>query len=187
MNGDIPPLAAEITLATFRYAVPAGGQADFLLAGAAGEEPLGWPIWLDAAEPDSVRVAPSATGDHLVAMIRSQTDQVVPGLLRLHPPYPNPFNPMTTLAFDLGEPGHAQLALFDLAGRRVTTVVDADLPAGRHEYTWLGRDDGGHAVPSGTYHVRLLAGGQTRTCKLSLIKVATGSWSLARRGRGLYR
>ena len=95
---------------------------------------------------------------------------MVPGLVRLHPPYPNPFNPMTTLAFDLGEPGHAQLAVFDLAGRRVTTVVDADLPAGRHDYTWLGRDDGGRAVPSGTYHVRLLAGGQTQTRKLSLIK-----------------
>jgi hypothetical protein len=170
MNGDIPPLAPEITLATFRYVVPAGGQADFLLAGAAGEEPLGWPIWLDAAEPDSARFAPSATGDHLVAMITPQTDQVVPGLLRLHPPYPNPFNPMTTLAFDLGEPGPAQLALFDLAGRRVATVVDADLPAGRHEFTWLGRDEGGQAVPSGTYHVRLLAGGKTQTCKLSLIR-----------------
>ncbi len=170
MNGDIPPLQPEITLATFRYVVPAGGQADFLLAGADGEEPHGWPIWLDAAEPDSARFAPSANGEHLVAMITSQADQVVPGLMRLHPPYPNPFNPMTTLAFDLGEPGHAQLAVFDLAGRRVTTVVDAELPAGRHEYTWMGRDDGGQTVPSGTYHVRLLAGGKTQTCKLSLIK-----------------
>jgi hypothetical protein len=170
MNGDIPPLAREITLATFRYVVPAGGQADFLLAGVAGEEPLGWPTWCDAAEPDSALVAPSATGEHLVAMVRPDGDQVVPGLLRLHPPYPNPFNPMTTVAFDLGEPGHAQLAIFDLAGRRVTTLVDAELPVGRHEYTWLGRDEGGQAVPSGTYHVRLLTGSQTRTSKVSLVR-----------------
>ncbi len=169
-SGVIPPPTEEITLATFHYVVPAGGTADFALAAVAGEEVVGWPAWFDASAPDSALVAMTTDGSHLLATIRPDGHQTLPGLVRLHAPYPNPFNPMTTVAFDLGEPGHARLEIFDLMGRKVCSLLDAALPAGRHEIVWQGVDDAGRTVASGGYHVRLTAGGKTQTRKLTLLK-----------------
>ena len=61
----------------------------------------------------------------------------------LLPAYPNPFNPETTLAFDLAQPGPARLEVFDLAGRRVRRLCDEPLGAGAHQRRWAGRDEAG--------------------------------------------
>jgi glucose/arabinose dehydrogenase len=60
----------------------------------------------------------------------------VPAPARLEQNYPNPFNPATTIAFTLPAAGHALLTVHDLRGRRVATLLDADLPAGPHTATW---------------------------------------------------
>ena len=84
--------------------------------------------------------------------------------------YPNPFNPSTTLRFALATPEHARLDVYDLAGRRLRTLVDADLPAAEHEAVWDGRDDRGSVLPSGVYFARLTAGGFRSSQKLMLLK-----------------
>jgi len=94
----------------------------------------------------------------------------LPQRLALLPCRPNPFNPATELAFDLPRPGRAVLAVYDLAGRRVRVLLDADLPAGRHSVRWDGRDGSGRAVASGTYLARLTAGGGVRTQRLTLAR-----------------
>jgi hypothetical protein len=68
---------------------------------------------------------------------------------------PNPFVSSTDLAFAIDRPGRVELSLFDVSGRRVRTLVDAELPVGEHEATWDGRDDAGRPMPSGTYFSRL--------------------------------
>ena len=60
--------------------------------------------------------------------------------------------------------------VFDVAGRRVRSLVDGPLPAGRHEVAWDGRDQAGRAVASGTYFSRLCAGGRILTGKMLLAK-----------------
>jgi hypothetical protein len=89
----------------------------------------------------------------------------VPQRSMLHPNIPNPFNPTTTIRFDLAGSGRVTLRVFDVRGRVVRTLVDGLEPAGHRLVEWDGRNDGGRVVPSGTYFYRLTAPGfeQTRT------------------------
>jgi hypothetical protein len=84
--------------------------------------------------------------------------------------YPNPFNPQCTVRFELPIAGHARLAIFDVAGRLVRTLVDADLAAGVAEAQWDGRDAGGTAVGSGSYLARLESGGDAAVSRLVLVR-----------------
>jgi len=170
LEGLVEPPDGPLTLATFALRVPPGGRADLKVAAAEGLATAGWPAYRDAARPD--KLVPLVTGDGsaTVATVRPAAGTPIPGLVRLHAPYPNPFNPQTTVAFDLGEPGRVRLAVYDLTGRRVATLLDGSRGIGRHEVLWQGTDDTGRLVPSGTYHARLIAGGKTRTCKLTLLK-----------------
>jgi hypothetical protein len=79
--------------------------------------------------------------------------------------YPNPFNPTTTIAFDLPKASHASLTLYDLTGRQVRTLIEEQMSAGHHQIAF----DGG-ALPSGIYFARLNAGNMTQTQKLVLLK-----------------
>jgi regulation of enolase protein 1 (concanavalin A-like superfamily) len=84
--------------------------------------------------------------------------------------YPNPFNPRTTIAFELPAPARARLTILDLRGRLVTTLVESEFGAGRHEAIWSGVDDHGRAMPSGPYFCRLQAGGSESVTKLLLVR-----------------
>lgn len=90
--------------------------------------------------------------------------------LRLQARGPNPFNPLTTLEFELPAAGPARLIVVDLAGRLVRTLVDESASVGRHEVVWDGRDEGGRVVGSGTYLARLEFGGGFRSVGLSLVR-----------------
>ncbi len=84
-------------------------------------------------------------------------DVLPPAVSVLTGVHPNPFNPLTTVTFDVGRGGRVRLAVFDLAGRRVRDLFDADVPAGRRACMWDGLDDHGRPSPSGVYIVRLIA------------------------------
>ncbi|MEN8006597.1 MAG: FlgD immunoglobulin-like domain containing protein [Candidatus Krumholzibacteriota bacterium] len=85
--------------------------------------------------------------------------------------YPNPFNPSTTIQYELAEPATVSVRVFDLAGHAVRTLVDGrSLPAGSHEVLWRGRDDSGRMLPGGVYSVRLDAGDVHKTLRMTLLK-----------------
>lgn len=88
----------------------------------------------------------------------------------LAPNWPNPFNPRTTLRFDLPAAGRVRLEVYDVRGRLVGSLVDAELPAGRHEAVWDGRDSEGRAMASGSYFARLSAGGEVETVMMGLVR-----------------
>ena len=90
--------------------------------------------------------------------------------LVLHQNVPNPFNPQTTIRYELPAPAFVRLTIVDVAGRRVRTLVDGQEPAGSRETIWNGRNDGGSAVSSGVYFYVLDAGKQRLTRKLVLLK-----------------
>ncbi|MEZ4387949.1 MAG: S8 family serine peptidase [Candidatus Krumholzibacteriia bacterium] len=83
---------------------------------------------------------------------------------------PNPFNPSTTLAFELARPGAVRLELFDVGGRLVRRLVDGPLAAGRHEVDWDGRDAAGREQASGVYLARLVADGTRQSGRLVLVR-----------------
>ncbi|OGD78995.1 MAG: hypothetical protein A2Y64_04110 [Candidatus Coatesbacteria bacterium RBG_13_66_14] len=80
---------------------------------------------------------------------------------RFDAPFPNPASGEVTFAFSLAVEGRATLTVYDLAGRRVATLADADLAAGRHALAW----DASH-VASGAYIVRLVTDGHTLNQRL---------------------
>jgi hypothetical protein len=84
--------------------------------------------------------------------------------------YPNPFNPSTTIRFSVPAAGRAQLAILDLRGRRIATLVDGELAAGTHAVVWDGRDSGGAATASGVYLYRLTTSTGVATRRLTLVK-----------------
>jgi len=79
----------------------------------------------------------------------------VPMKAQLNDCYPNPFNPQTLISFEMPAAGNARLEVYSLAGKRIATLVDGEVGAGRHEEVWYGRDDAGRQVPSGVYFYRL--------------------------------
>ncbi|MCP4545027.1 MAG: hypothetical protein GY835_01020 [bacterium] len=90
---------------------------------------------------------------------------------RLHQSYPNPFNPLTTIRYDLPEPGRVTLRIYDVAGRLVRTLLMRELKgAGRHEVNWAGRDDSGRTVGSGVYLSRLEVGSYLEAQRMLLMK-----------------
>ena len=94
----------------------------------------------------------------------------LPQVTRLVGNAPNPFNPRTTIAFDLGAPGPVRLEVFDARGRLVRRLTVEAYPAGRREVVWDGTDDAGEPVASGVYFSRLQADGATEVGKMMLLK-----------------
>ena len=90
--------------------------------------------------------------------------------LVVHEPWPNPFNPSTTIAYETPGAGRVQVAIFDTSGRLVRTLVDGQREAGFHSLPFDGRDDAGRRLASGIYHVRVTAKGSSATQKLVLMK-----------------
>ena len=84
--------------------------------------------------------------------------------------YPNPFNPQTTVRFELAAAGRARVGVYDITGRFVRGLVEDDFEAGSHESTWDGRDGQGRPVAAGTYLARLFTGGTVETLRMSLVR-----------------
>jgi hypothetical protein len=84
--------------------------------------------------------------------------------------YPNPFNPSTTLEFDLPRSGRATLEIFDAAGRRVRVLLDEEVAAGTQRVEWHGLDASGRRVASGVYFARILSRGHQARQRLLLVK-----------------
>ncbi len=92
----------------------------------------------------------------------------VPSVLALRGSVPNPFKVATTIGFDLPNPMVADLTVYGVDGRRVTTLASRFFVAGHHDIQWLGRDSRGLAVPSGVYWARLRTDGWSSTSRIVL-------------------
>ena len=83
---------------------------------------------------------------------------------------PNPFDAETSVRWDLSRATRVRVDVFDVAGRRVTTLLDSQRPSGLGEVRWHGRDDRGRAVAAGVYFVRVSALGQTQTRRAVVLR-----------------
>ena len=90
---------------------------------------------------------------------------LIPTEYALHPAYPNPFNPVTTISYGLPSDTKITLNVYDVEGRRITTLTEGIRTAGTHTVEW-----NAEGYPSGVYFVKLDADKFTQTQKLMLVK-----------------
>jgi hypothetical protein len=117
----------------------------------------------DTAEPFKYTVINPAT-----AIIANELKPVLPSITILHANYPNPFNPQTTIAYELAESESVRLTVYDILGREVIRLVDQPQAAGHHQVTWNGIDKAGNQVSSGIYLYRLQSGSFSQVQKMIL-------------------
>ena len=95
----------------------------------------------------------------------------LPATYDLFASHPNPFNPTTTMRFDVPpRGGRVNIVIYDVSGARVRTLVSTSFPPGVHQITWDGHDDRAAPAASGVYFVRMTATSFTRTRKVVLLK-----------------
>ena len=120
-----------------------------------------------ASSPDTVKlsgVAVSAVG------IDDFSQRHLPQRFTLYPNYPNPFNPTTTIRFDMPKEVRTTIRVYDLLGREVRTLTDRSYGPGTHSVVWDGKDEQGKLLPSGEYFVRMQAGDFVAVRKVLLLK-----------------
>lgn len=84
--------------------------------------------------------------------------------------FPNPFNPTTTIQYEIPHSGIVQVDIYDIRGRLIRSLLRSKQEAGKYALVWDGRSSGGLTLPSGAYFCRVLFDGNLLTTKLSLIK-----------------
>jgi hypothetical protein len=155
---------------------PEGNGIAWVVTKESGSANAGHGIAIDATLDVYFTGAVNVPADIYVAKLDASTETAVPGgssppgIGRLAPNYPNPFNPSTTITFDLDHAQTVKVTVLDIAGKRVATLEDGILASGRHEVVWHGTDDAGRTLPSGSYFVRVDSEDGTRTRKVTMIK-----------------
>jgi len=127
------------------------------------------------ADKDMIYVADYVDGVYifqnpLYTKIEDHKKPLLPDQLVLYPNYPNPFNPSTTIEYELPKSGPVRLTIYNLLGQKVRTLLNARQNAGRHHVVWDGCDETCRPVSSGVYYYRLEAGVTTQTKKMMLLR-----------------
>jgi len=94
----------------------------------------------------------------------------IPDVFALHQNFPNPFNPVTNIRFDVPKDGLVQIAIYNVLGQKVHTLVNQSMKAGYHSAIWNGTNDQGKPLASGMYIYQIQAKGFTAVKKLVLMK-----------------
>ena len=103
--------------------------------------------------------------------VTAATVPVTPERYRLYPNVPNPFNPTTSIRYDVPVGGgEVTLRIYDVSGKLIRTLVDGPETAGEKTVTWNGTDTQGRSVVSGVYFYRLQAPGYEKTLKMTLVQ-----------------
>lgn len=93
-----------------------------------------------------------------------------PVAAKLYSNYPNPFNPVTNITYELSESADINITVYNMLGQEVITIVDGHQIAGSYSVQWVGNDQAGHSVPSGVYFYTMRTEGFIATQKMILLK-----------------
>jgi len=88
----------------------------------------------------------------------------------LHNNFPNPFNPITNIFYDLPKSGHVSIIVYDLLGREVITLVNETMESGYYAARWNGYNHRGQSVSAGIYFYHLQTGEYSKAQKMLLVK-----------------
>ncbi len=116
-------------------------------------------------DPDSTIADIGAFYYHHTPWVGDQPNQTHPSQFYLYPNYPNPFNPVTTITFDLNRTDHVTLKIYNTLGREIATLVDATLTLGTYKVPFTADN-----LSSGIYFYTLKSTTHTQTRKMVLLK-----------------
>lgn len=102
--------------------------------------------------------------------VRHDDSSPLPGVLTLFPNYPNPFNPATTIRYYLPKAEHVKIAVYNLLGQEIITLVDDRQLPGLYTLQWDGRDKQQNAVGSGVYFYKIATSDQSLVRKMVLMR-----------------
>ena len=103
-------------------------------------------------------------------MLSSDLGSSIPYEYALKPNYPNPFNPVTNLSYDLPEDALVNITIYDMMGRKVRTLVSQSMPPGYHTTLWNATNDNEIAVSAGMYIYTIHANEFYEVKKMILLK-----------------
>ncbi len=103
-------------------------------------------------------------------ILKKTTSISIPMVYTLHPAYPNPLNPITTIRYDLPESGIDNLSIYDMRGRQITQLVNKIYEPGFRSVVWDGTDKLDRPVSAGVYLYQIQADGFVQTRKMVLLK-----------------
>ncbi|MBN1480282.1 T9SS type A sorting domain-containing protein [candidate division KSB1 bacterium] len=112
-------------------------------------------VWQFTVEPETSAAQKDQLGVHDFVVLQN---------------YPNPFNPHTTIDYIVPYSGHVRIAVYNIEGRLIKTLVEENQNAGRYSVIWNGKNETGRNMPSGAFFVRLEAGGVVRMKKMILMR-----------------
>ena len=107
---------------------------------------------------------------YTLSELLSSSKELIPDQFAFYQPFPNPFNPKTTITFDLPERMEVSLRVYDINGRLVQTLNRSKLSAGNYSFDWAGTDQFGSKVTSGVYFIQIDAGSFSSIKKTLLVK-----------------
>ncbi len=120
---------------------------------------------IDGTERDEVNPYMGAFEGSVGLPIETSDGSEIASAFELHQNYPNPFNPSTTIGYNLREPGHVRILIFDISGRKVAVLANGYEGVGGHEVTFDAGD-----LASGMYLYRIEFEGRSETKQMMLIK-----------------
>ena len=135
-------------------------------------EPAGWgrTITIRYSYDEAGRLTEEIHGRFEQSPVDIQAVNANPEAFTLLQNYPNPFNPTTTISYDLPEQTTVRLIVFDIQGREVIRLQNAEKAGGNYEVQWNGMDKSGSPVSTGMYLCRLEAGGFSQTIKMVYLR-----------------
>lgn len=124
--------------------------------------------WLQMLEMDG---SVSYT-NHVLVTIEAGTEPI-PEIIKvttLKNAFPNPFNPVINISYDIAIAGHVNLAIYNLKGQKIRTLVSESKAPASYQSTWDGKDSSGRTVSSGSYLIKMQAPGFDTTRRITLMK-----------------
>ncbi len=94
----------------------------------------------------------------------------IPLVTKLKSAYPNPFNPSTSIAYDLAEQANVNIEIFNIKGQKVTSLLNETKQPGKYNITWNGKDSANKNCSGGVYFYKMKAGKYTETKKILMLK-----------------
>ncbi len=124
-------------------------------------------VWVCGRTNDGEHTSPSNT---IIINIVSNNNNDIASVTTLNGNYPNPFNPETTISFNMPTGGIVTLDIYNIKGQKVKSLVKGYQDAGQHNVVWNGKDEDNHSVSSGVYLYKMKSGTYSSSKKMILMK-----------------
>jgi flagellar hook capping protein FlgD/VCBS repeat protein len=160
-------ISPEANLSTGYRRLPAMGNTDVKTSWMLRVPGAGAYYWSVQAIDGSYAGGPFAA-EHGTGVTAVEETLTQNALLRVEGP--NPLSSAVTIEFNPPQAEHVQIGIYDIAGRLVRSLLNADMPAGSGTRVWDGKDDAGHDVPSGLYLIRLNTLTEERVNKVTVVR-----------------